>query len=240
MRKQRMIAMAATVIFSAAMPLTAAAEWKQDNGRWWYQYGNGNYAQYGIRQIDDQKYLFDMEGYMLTGWQQFNGKWYYMAEDGHMLFGWQQLDGKWYYLTEMGMVTGWMELDGKRYYMDPDGSMRIGDFEVDGTWYKTNAKGAAVVNKMKLSENTDTANLWSSDDGSLFRYNEAEKSWEYLPGKEESAKLMMEKLFNDLKTNNNIEAFEAAARENLKGLISDEDIEIYIDEQEQIYMFDVD
>ena len=231
---------AVVAAFSATMTITASAEWKQDNGRWWYQYGNGAYAQYGIRQIDDQKYMFDTEGYMLTGWQEFNGKWYYMAEDGHMLFGWQQLDGKWYYLTEMGMVTGWMELDGKRYYLNPDGSMRIGDFEVNGTWYKTDAKGAAVVNKMKISEETNTANLWSSDDGSLFRYNETEKSWEYLPGKEESARLMMDKLFNDLKTNNNIEAFEATARENLKGLISDADIEIYIDEQEQIYMFDVD
>ncbi len=239
-QKRKMAVIAAAAMLSAALPLTALADWKQENGRWWYQYGNGAYAQRGIREIDGQKYLFDTEGYMLTGWQRFNERWYYLAEDGHMVFGWQQLDGKWYYLTERGMETGWQEIGGKRYYLDADGSLRIGGFEVDGCWYKTDASGAAVVSNAKISDDTDTAKLWSGEDGSLFRYNDQEKAWEYLPGKEESANLMMEKLFQDLSANGNIEAFETAARENLKGLMSDEDIEVYIAEQERIYMFDVD
>ena len=74
-------------------------------------------------------YLFDSDGWMLTGWQQVGGKWYYLTDSGAMATGWLQKDGKWYYLDP---ATGAMHaadvqsIGGKWYAFGADGEMRYG------------------------------------------------------------------------------------------------------------------
>lgn len=243
MRKRKKIIIGAlSVLLAVVQPLIGlAAEWQQDDQGWWYQYDNGHYAKNGIVQIGDARYIFDTNGYMLTGWQLVNARWYYLTADGSMAYGWQQIDGKWYYFSELGyMLTGWVEDGNKKYYLDENGVLKTGSYEVDGAWYMTDKKGVVIQNKVKKNTGGSGATLRSGSDGELFRYNELEKDWEYLPGKEESAELMMKKLFDDYLLYGNTYAFEEAARQNLAGLISDEDIEVFINDMEMEFMFDYD
>ena len=64
----------------------AAGEWKQtEDGRWWYDQGDGTYPAGGWLEIGHKWYFFDAEGYMQTGWIPWNEKEYYCSENGDML-----------------------------------------------------------------------------------------------------------------------------------------------------------
>lgn len=64
----------------------AADEWKQtEDGRWWYDQGDGTYPAGGWLEIGHKWYFFDAEGYMQTGWIPWNEKEYYCSENGDML-----------------------------------------------------------------------------------------------------------------------------------------------------------
>lgn len=66
----------------ATIPVSASAEWKQDNIGWWYLEGN-SWAS-GWRLINEKWYYFDNNGYMKTGWIQDKNKWYYLYDSGDM------------------------------------------------------------------------------------------------------------------------------------------------------------
>lgn len=63
---------------------TAAAQvstgWQKDDHGWWYRLSADTYYADGIADIDGATYLFNSDGYMLTGWQQLNGHWYYLTQ----------------------------------------------------------------------------------------------------------------------------------------------------------------
>lgn len=63
-------------------PVTAHAEWRQNDTGWCYTEGS-SYAT-GWRQIDGKWYYFNTAGNMLTGWITDKGVWYYMREDGSL------------------------------------------------------------------------------------------------------------------------------------------------------------
>lgn len=54
--------------------------WIQVGDRWQYLKADGIYMRNGWMLINHHWYLFDQEGWMLTGWQQKNGKWFYLEE----------------------------------------------------------------------------------------------------------------------------------------------------------------
>ncbi|WP_160692268.1 hypothetical protein [Clostridium sp. C2-6-12] len=83
-----------------AMPLTANAEWKQNNKGWWYSQGQ-SYATNWVK-IDGQWYYFDLNGYMKIGWIKDNENWYYLYEDGTMAYN-TIVDG--YYLNASGAMS---------------------------------------------------------------------------------------------------------------------------------------
>jgi hypothetical protein len=63
-----------------------------DNIRWWYQFSNGTYAKNngtnnGWYKIKNKWYLFDTNGYMLTGHQTIGGQEYYLCEDPNKVEG---------------------------------------------------------------------------------------------------------------------------------------------------------
>lgn len=84
--------------------------WKQaaDGKRWWYQNADGSYPANCWMLINHYWYLFDRDGYMLTGWQQWDGQ-----EIGK---------GDWYYLdTTKGSTEGqcWHEKAGGKGALEP-------------------------------------------------------------------------------------------------------------------------
>lgn len=130
----------------------ARAQWVQkEDGRWWYRHADGSYTAGDWELVDGRWYLFDADGWMLTGWQMKDGHWYLLGADGAMLTGWQRVDGKWYFLDESGaMATGWRMVGDKWYFMDESGSMRQGWQRDGGRWYWLNADGSMSADEVKM------------------------------------------------------------------------------------------
>lgn len=60
--------------------------WKQaEDGRWWYDNGDGTYPKSCWQEVSGKWYCFDEAGYMRTGWIEWEGKWYFCSESGEML-----------------------------------------------------------------------------------------------------------------------------------------------------------
>lgn len=61
-------------------------EWKKDEDKWWFMLSDGSWVIDGIEKINDELYMFDDEGYMLTGWQEWidGNQYYFYPEDGNM------------------------------------------------------------------------------------------------------------------------------------------------------------
>lgn len=127
-------------------------EWVQNgDGRWWYRHADGSYTSSDWELVDGKWYLFDADGWMLTGWQRKDGHWYLLGADGAMLTGWQRVDGKWYFLDDSwAMATGWRMVGDKWYFMDENGSMRQGWQRDVGKWYWLNADGSMSADEVKM------------------------------------------------------------------------------------------
>ena len=63
-------------------PIMQESGWIQVGDRWQYLKVDGIYMRNGWMLINHHWYLFDQDGWMLTGWQQKNGKWFYLEESG--------------------------------------------------------------------------------------------------------------------------------------------------------------
>ena len=130
----------------------ARAQWVQkEDGRWWYRHADGSYTAGDWELVDGRWYLFDADGWMLTGWQRKDGHWYLLGADGAMLTGWQRVDGKWYFLDDSGaMATGWRMVGDKWYFMDENGSMTQGWQRDGGKWYWLNADGSMSADEVRM------------------------------------------------------------------------------------------
>lgn len=121
--------------------------WKKDKTGWWFRNADGTYLAGDWALIGDKWYLFDGDGYMLTGWQTKNGKKYYLTVNGDMATGWMEDNKQWYLFgTDGAMITGWAEVNGNRYFLDSDGRMTTGWKLLDGKWYFFNTDGTMMRN----------------------------------------------------------------------------------------------
>ena len=135
-------------------------EWKQTNGKWWYQHKDGTYTKNDFETISGQTYYFDANGYMVTGWKKINTKdyffnasgvmvkdnWqgaYYLGSDGAMLTNTFTKDG--YYVGADGAyyTNRWVKVDGKDYYMDVNGKTKKNAWQ--GAYYL--GKDGAMLTK---------------------------------------------------------------------------------------------
>lgn len=161
-------AMALTVIASAfAVPVSA--DWVQNSGRWQYQQASGSCIKGRFQRLSGKWYMFDADGYMVTGWYNlpgtsnwyylqpdgsavisdwvFDNGWYYIGSDGIMITGWRQIDGVWYYFRESGrMCNNWAKITDSGqtywYYFNPNGSMKSRQWlRYKDHWYYFDEKG---------------------------------------------------------------------------------------------------
>ena len=118
----------------------------------WYYFGSNGRANKatndtnGIKTVNGKKYLFDGDGYMLSGWQEYNDKLYYLGDEneGWAYTGWQYLevpenwtmadgsnydDEEWFYFdTSNGKAAKNTRkyINGKYYVFDENGVMLKG------------------------------------------------------------------------------------------------------------------
>lgn len=162
--------------------------WIKESGKWYYYEQPNVPVQGGWRLINEQWYLFNVDGSMMTGWQLLEGRWYYMTESGPMLTGWLKENGKWYYLNpditgpEGVMLTGWQVVDGYTYCFQPSGAASIGWLKYEDTWYYFNTvegslEGAMLKGWIKRDEKTYYTNEqgarqvgWQEIDGNWYYF----------------------------------------------------------------------
>lgn len=59
--------------------------WVEKNGKKLFQLYDGSYVKNAWKDIDDQRYAFDADGYMRSGWfKDTDNEWYYLNPDGTM------------------------------------------------------------------------------------------------------------------------------------------------------------
>ena len=120
------------------------AEWKQLNGKWWYQHKDGTCTKNDFETISGQTYYFDGNGYMVTGWKEINNKLYFFYASGVMAKNvWQ---GAYYLGSDGVMLTNAFTPDG--YYVGSDGAyVRNQKVTVDGKDYYLNTDGKVAKNQ---------------------------------------------------------------------------------------------
>lgn len=212
MRKRLGIAMAALILSAAGAATAYGAGWQQSDNGWWYEYEDGRYAKSGIRQIGDQSYAFDDNGYMLYGWQYLGFKWHYFEPSGGaMAIGWKQVDGKWYYLDpedDGGMYTYWLDLGKNRYYLDENGVMQTGVFYLSDSTsgsqyaYQADANGVLIRNKtVELGDRT----VKYGEDGIMKYRSETTKLKAKIDGSDPWQYVLSEKELQDSDTDDTVQ-----------------------------------
>lgn len=124
--------------------------WNHSDGKWWYCVDPEakTYYRQEWKLIDGKWYLFDYDGWCMTGWVKYVNKegkdiWYYLdPRDCSMEIGWKKIDNEWYYFNKDGeMQTGWITVDEKDYCLYSNGSM-IHDIDLYG--YHFDSDGVAT------------------------------------------------------------------------------------------------
>ena len=122
--------------------------WKKVDGKWVFQFVDGEYAEDGWYRIGGKAYYF-YGIYMYTGWLEYDGYWYYYFPDGHEASGWQKIGNDWYYFipgdNEMMSGFNWLEIEGKKYYFDEDGHWLANTwYDAGDYWYYFDKDGNAT------------------------------------------------------------------------------------------------
>ena len=74
----------AAPVLKASTQLRASSGWQRVGDRWRWRYPDGSYAKNKWVKTGGKWYVFDKEGYMITGWYKSNGKWYFLNKNGDM------------------------------------------------------------------------------------------------------------------------------------------------------------
>ncbi len=117
----------------------AQAGWKQYGAKWKYVCTDGSFKKNGWLSLSDGSYLFDSDGWMLTGFQTTeNGNSFYLdpktvCTDGSFKKnGWLSLsDGSYLFDSDGWMLTGFQTTEnGNSFYLDPKTGRCLVDCEL--------------------------------------------------------------------------------------------------------------
>lgn len=118
---------------------TRKTAWKKDGKGWWFDLGDGTYANDGFYEIDRNLYYFDESGYMKTGWVKVSDWWYYFGSDGAMRHN-TWVGG--YYLLDTGRMAESTWIDRQSTYIDKNGHKAPGwQKDSKGWWFSLGADG---------------------------------------------------------------------------------------------------
>lgn len=87
-----------------------AGTWVEENGKYKYE-DDGSFIYGEQKAIDKKWYMFDQDGYMVTGFYEFDDKFYYFNEDGTPATGPIEYNGKKYNITNKGEIKNITESD---------------------------------------------------------------------------------------------------------------------------------
>lgn len=157
-----------------------ANSWKQTDGKWWYRLGDGTYPRKTWCTIDGKKYLFDEDGYMLTGWVRIENKWYHLSRNGALdtdttIDGyyvnadgvwvedrWEKIDGKWRYRYADGTLAGpgMVKIGKQTYCFDASGYMQTGWIQSQGNWRYFRSSGEMAADAWIGGYYVDASGIW--------------------------------------------------------------------------------
>lgn len=125
--------------------------WVQDSNGYRYKLGNGTYLKSCFREIGEDTYYFDKEGYRVTGIQKIDGNKYYFTKDGKLVkYEWIESGGKQYFASKSGTLrTGFATIAGSRYYFNQEGELQklTGLQTIDGKRYYFNNDSTICVSQ---------------------------------------------------------------------------------------------
>ena len=152
MRKQtKLVAVlsAAALVALGASMTSMAAGWVQQDGLWYYENANGDYATDEWKRSGDNYFYLGWDGYMLTNQLvQHGDNYYYVDANGAMVKnqwvavatdGNDSVDHRWYRFGSTGRAyrgsNGFRKvtIDGKKYAFDEEGKMLYGWVDDGGT-----------------------------------------------------------------------------------------------------------
>lgn len=119
------------------------SDWRTIGGYKYYFNSYGEMLQDTDLYFNDDRFLFDKSGHMVTGWYELYGDWYYCDKNGHPVTGLQVISGKTYYFAD----NGWMRTyetyrdDKNAYYFGKDGwavekvTFKAGWNQFRGDWF---------------------------------------------------------------------------------------------------------
>ena len=145
---------------------TTNVGWIQSGDRWYFRYPDGSSPKDEWLSWNGKWYLFDSNGWMLTGWQNRNGFTYYLDSSGAMVTGWVQAGNTFYYLNPTpdqyeGILVKnhWLLQDGNYYYLNDAGIRAEGWLQVNGSWYYF-YPGTGI-----MAANTFVDGFWINENG---------------------------------------------------------------------------
>jgi hypothetical protein len=157
--------------YSAQLPLSNTSDenisvgWNCINGKWSYTDSKGEWYSDGVYNIDDKRYCFDSDGFLVIGIHKVDKKLFYFSESGNSpenglgvlakYNGWKKLGSKiFYFNADYSPVTGWKDISKERYFFSANGVLKTGwkkigkykyFFKVSG---KLGRKGRLVKNRI--------------------------------------------------------------------------------------------
>lgn len=125
-------------------PVLTSGTWVNEANNWRLLKDDGTFAHSQWALLNGRWYVFDNNGYMISGMSRINNVQYYFNKDGSMASGWVLYVNLWYYFDPItgAMKTGWIKLEDKWYYLKEDGVLLVNTRTPDD--YYVNDKGEWV------------------------------------------------------------------------------------------------
>ncbi|WP_181995591.1 hypothetical protein [Clostridium sp. AM58-1XD] len=137
---------------------TGNTGWQEDQTGWWWLRSNGSYPKNEWMTINDKRYYFNSDGYMVTGWVEIDGKNYFFDGSGayqpdggngqpSATGEWKHDNAGWWWKESNGSnpVNRWEYINNKWYFFDSTGYMKTGWISWNNLWYYCDASGAMVT-----------------------------------------------------------------------------------------------